>query len=393
MRRWILPLLAVLVTLALPGCALQPRIAPPGPEVFRDELFAPLPPAPEAAALFALTPAMKRYLDEHIVPQVRRKGPQAALLDALYTRGELQLEYDATHTRTAAEAFDARTGNCLSLVIMTAAFAQELGLTVRYQDVVGAPAVEHDGDLTFLVGHVNLALGSAGDLLRSSVAEKHWVIVDFLPGQDLRRQRTLPLDERRIHAMFMNNRAAEELARGRLREAYAWLRAAWAQDPGFANLYNTLGVVYRRQGALAEAERVLRIAQALQPDHDPAAGNLAGVLREQGRSAEAARLAEAAPPQRRAAPSRYDDARQALEAGQPKQALRILQGELGLTPRNPELHYWLAMTYAQAGDAARTRRHLELATEYSGSGERHALYAGKLERLKAQQAGAATRTQ
>ena len=60
-----------------------------------------------------------------------------ALLEALYTQGELRLEYDARRTRTAAEAFDARMGNCLSLVIMTAAFATEMQLQVRFQDVLG----------------------------------------------------------------------------------------------------------------------------------------------------------------------------------------------------------------------------------------------------------------
>jgi hypothetical protein len=37
---------------------------------------------------------------------------------------------------TAREAFAARTGNCLSLVIMTSAFAKQLGLPVSYRRVV-----------------------------------------------------------------------------------------------------------------------------------------------------------------------------------------------------------------------------------------------------------------
>ena len=50
-------------------------------------------------------------------------------------------------TRNAAEAFDARSGNCLSLVIMTAAFAKELGLPVRYQNVFVDEAWSRSGDL------------------------------------------------------------------------------------------------------------------------------------------------------------------------------------------------------------------------------------------------------
>jgi hypothetical protein len=139
-----------------------------------------------------LTPAMQRYLAERIEPQVRRKGAQRALLEALYTEGELRLEYDAARTRTAAEAFDARRGNCLSLVLMTAAFAREMGLMVRLQEVLGAPVLEHNGVLTFVVGHVNLALGDGARHGRTGMTEQPWLIVDFLPGQDLRASSDAP---------------------------------------------------------------------------------------------------------------------------------------------------------------------------------------------------------
>jgi Flp pilus assembly protein TadD len=382
MKNRLIHLLGSLLCLSLLGCASAPPAAQPSDAVFRDALFAAPSPKPDAGALFALTPAMKRYLAEQIEPQVRRKGAQMALLDALYTQGELRLEYDAQRTRTAAEAFDARMGNCLSLVIMTAAFAQEMNLHVRFQDVLGAPAVEQNGAFTFVVGHVNLAM-SRGLGTRPGLAESDWLIVDFVPGEDLRRQRTRAIDQRRVAAMYMNNRAAEELALGRVDQAYWWLRGAFEQDPQFPSLYNTLGVVYRHRGALAEAEQALQLARALQPDDEHVTSNLAGVLRLQGREAAAVQLAASGQaPRAQSSNGRFDPARAALDAGQLKQALRLLQGELGLTPRNAELHYWLAVTAARLGDAAGARRHLELATEYSGSGEQHALYAGKLQRLK-----------
>lgn len=376
--------LTLWICVLLMGCASAPTGVRPTEDVFRDALFAPPPSKPDASQLFALTPAMRRYLVEQIEPQVRRKGAQMALLEALYTQGELRLEYDARRTRTAAEAFDARMGNCLSLVIMTAAFATEMQLQVRFQDVLGVPAIERDGELTFVVGHVNLAMGRGLGASRIGMAETDWLVVDFVPGQDLRRQRSTLIDEKRVAAMYMNNRAAEELARGDVDGAYWWLRGAFEQDRDFANLYNTLGVVYRHKGALAEAERALQLAHAMEPANEHVTGNLAGVLRLQGREAEATRLAAGQPPRVQASGNRFDQARAALDAGQLKQAMILLQGELGLTPRNPELHYWLAVTTARMGDAGRARRHLELATEYSGNGEQHALYAGKLQRLKAQ---------
>ena len=71
-------------------------------------------------------PAMRSYLASKQVRTTRMYDRRRQLIDALY-RGDLRLEYDAATTRTAAEAFDARSGNCLALVLMTSAFAKNGG--------------------------------------------------------------------------------------------------------------------------------------------------------------------------------------------------------------------------------------------------------------------------
>jgi Tfp pilus assembly protein PilF len=376
-KRW---LTAWGCALMLAGCASveRPPVTPTA-SVFHDHLFeAPAIP-PSASRLFAMTPAMQHYLHERIVPQVRHKGAQRALLDALYTQGELRLEYDAKHTRNAEQAFEARVGNCLSLVIMTASFARELGLQVRFQEVLEEHAIEESGDLTFVVGHVNLALGTGTAESRPGLTtEQRWLVVDFLPGQDLRRQRARPIDERRVRALYMNNRAAEELARGRLTDAYWWVRGAWAEDAGLSSLYNTLGVIYRHRGALAEAEQALQAARAMEPDNPHVANNLASLqqLRAYPLSAWAA--------DKRSQPSsRLTAAQQALDQGSSKEALLMLQSDLRIAPQNPELHHWLAITHARLGNLARAQQHLALAAEYSAGNKQRARYTGKLERLRA----------
>lgn len=368
MKHWIACLIWALL---LPGCASVEPMARPDLDVFRDALFQAPSQAPDVGDLFVLTPAMRRYLDERIAPQVRRKGAHRALLDALYTQGELRLEYDAARTRTAGEAFDARRGNCLSLVIMTAVFARELGLDVRFQEVLEAPAIEAGDGLTFVVGHVNLVLIDGLPQLRGGQGGRGWTTVDFLPGQDLTRQRTREVDQRRITAHFMNNRAAEELVKGRSSDAYWWLRAAAATDPGYSKLYNTLGVIYRQRGALPEAERALVAARALDPADEHVAGNLTGLRQA---------LSRAAPE----AAAQIERARQALQAGRLRDAQQMLQAGLESSPANPELHHLLAVVLARSGQAFQARRHLEQAAEFSADGAQRLIYAGKLERLKAQ---------
>src|SRR5512145_2716719 len=100
------PLAVLLLSLLLAACATAPP--PQQPErLFNDALFRPPSAKVDAADVFALTPAMRHYLDTDIGRMVRSRGRQEGLYRALYDRGYLKLDYDAAMTRNAEEAFDA----------------------------------------------------------------------------------------------------------------------------------------------------------------------------------------------------------------------------------------------------------------------------------------------
>ncbi|MFA9216937.1 MAG: hypothetical protein ACEQSK_07505, partial [Sphingomonadaceae bacterium] len=116
--------LSLSATLLLAGCASAPTVAPLSAsataKLFRDSRFAPPASPVSADPVFRVTPAMQRYLQEEVMRGQHGKDLRQALFDALYRKDKLQLEYDSAMTRTAEQAFTARRGNCLSLVIMTA---------------------------------------------------------------------------------------------------------------------------------------------------------------------------------------------------------------------------------------------------------------------------------
>ncbi|HVE90023.1 MAG TPA: transglutaminase domain-containing protein, partial [Burkholderiaceae bacterium] len=123
-----------LICVLLTACATpQQQRAQPPEFLFNDESFSAPSERITAADVFAVSDPMKRYLRTEITSQLRQLGAQQGLISALYHKGQLKLQYDTSTTRNASQAFEARAGNCLSLVIMTAAFAKELGLQVRYQ--------------------------------------------------------------------------------------------------------------------------------------------------------------------------------------------------------------------------------------------------------------------
>ncbi|MBC7992040.1 MAG: tetratricopeptide repeat protein [Rhizobacter sp.] len=372
----------LLISLMLAACASPPPAAPTV-ELLHDALFAPPAQAPSSAAeIFAMTEPMKRYADHDIATQLRNRGPQKGLLDALYSKRQLKLEYDAERTRTASEAFEARAGNCLSLVIMTAAFAKHLGMQVSYHSVYTDETWTRNQDTYFASGHVNVTLGRRWADSGMRGTHPTWTI-DFLPPEDRRGQRSREVSEATIVAMYMNNRAAESLAAGELNEAYAWVRAAVRHEPGFLSGYNTLAVIYLRRGHVAEAERAL--AHVLQ--HDPlstiAMSNMARVQSALGRPEVArdltARLARLDPEP----PFHFFDLGQvAMRKGDYNTAQQWFAKEVARAPYHHEFHFWLAMANYQLGDIASARQQLDLALSTSTTRRNQQLYAAKLDHLK-----------
>ena len=380
MRLWA----ALLPCLLVGACASGPAERPPAaPSFLADARFAPPSQRVDAADVFALSPEMKRYLEVEIADKLREKGMQKGLIEALYAKGELKLDYDSAMTRNAAQAFAARSGNCLSLVIMTAAFAKELQLGVYYQSVFTDETWARSGDIQFVIDHVNLSVGKRVSEVDRGARFQSVLTVDFLPPAETGKQRARILAENTVIAMYMNNRAAETLAQGRVDDAYWWAREATLQDPDLARGYNTLGVVYRRHGDLKLARRVLEHAIAQEPDNPQIVANLAQVLTDQGRNAEAAVLFARLAQLEKEPPFIYfDRGQEALRNGDVVAAQALFERQVDRMPYYHEFHYWLAVTNARLGDTREARRQLEMAMDTSTTRGDHDLYAGKLARLQ-----------
>jgi len=372
---------ACAATAVLAACASAPPAAPVVNALLRDNLFAAPSVAPDAAEIFAVSAPMQRYLRGDIAQQVRALGPQQGLLTALYERAQLKLDYDSSVTRTAAQAFEARAGNCLSLVLMTAAFAKELGLQVRYQTAIFEETWTRTGSTLVRAGHVNITLGpTLGD--RANPLSRSMTI-DFLPPEQARNLRTREVSEATVIAMYMNNRAVETLLRGRFDDAYAYVKAAMQADPAFASPYNTLGIVYARRGQFALAEAAFREVVAREPENTRAIANLAELYARTQRPDEAqalyARLAhlEPQPPFHY-----YDEGMVAMRNGDYKTARNLLARELARGTASPEVSYWLGVAYLRLGDSERASRYHNQALDASTSRGDRDVYVSILSQLK-----------
>jgi len=371
--------LACLVCVLLAACATpQQAVPPPIPKfLFDDALFSAPSQQISADEVFALSDEMKRYLRTSISSQLKLLGLQRGLISALYQEDQLKLQYDVSMTRNASEAFEARAGNCLSLVIMTAAFAKELGLQVRYQSAYLEETWSRAGDLLVRSGHVNVTLDpKMGD---RSIGNGNSLTIDFLPPENVRGLRSRDISEQTIVAMYMNNKAVEALADARVDDAYAWAREAISQNPEYLGSHNTLGVIYMRRGDLARSATVFEYLLEREPMNARAMSNLAQVMTRQGRHVESAalqrRLAQIEP----VGPFHYFHLGQAaMEQENFMLARQLFEKEVARADYQAEFHFWLALANFKLGDVEPARKHLKLALENGVTRKDRELYAAKL---------------
>ncbi|MGH8212871.1 MAG: tetratricopeptide repeat protein [Rhodanobacteraceae bacterium] len=374
---------ATLFATSLASCAHMPTagtgdVSP----LFHDALFNPPPEPVDARKIFAVDAPMRRFIADTIVPETRHMDPRHALLKAV--GGKVLINYDSEMTHTASETFAAREGNCLSLVIMAAALARQLGITVTFQEVYDFDTWSRNAEFAILSQHVNLMLGPREPGVRIYQSAVTPLIVDFLPPQEVAGAVSRPVSEQTVIAMYMNNRAAEVMVGGDIDRAYWFARAALEADPGFANAANTLGVIYLERNRLAPAEHAVRYALQREPDNVSAMSNLAGILTEEGRTAEARtwekRLAEI---QRHPPFYFYDRGVAAMQAGRFEEAARMFEKSLSQRPYDVPSHFELALAAVHLGDIRRARKQLELALKNSTTPDSRAIYAAKLRHLEA----------
>lgn len=351
--------------------------------LFHDEAFAAAKTQPNAANIFAASPEMKQFIAKEIVQHMRIGSHQRALFNALYTKAQLKLEYDSSYTRNAAETFNARSGNCLSLVIMTAALAKEMGLEVSYQNVTIPENWSRTGALYFNVGHVNIVLGKRHFDSRIQFDKNDQMTIDFYPPEDTAGQRTTELDEPTIIAMYFNNRAAESMAAGDLNQAYHWARASIIAAPSFAAAYNTLGVIYLRHSKDEFAYQALSRALELDPDSKVAMSNIIQAQEQTNRHEEAVAMQETLFKLQPYPPFHFFKLGvKAMEEKDYLTAKRWFKRELNRAPDYHEFHFWLGLAHLKLGELSDAEQHFAAAKSNSTSEKDHALYSSKLERFR-----------
>jgi Tfp pilus assembly protein PilF len=365
------------------GCVSAPVVnQTANSSIFHDDYFVPNTAQFEPKSVFELSPVMQTYLRNSVLNRQSNANAKT-LLNALYDVNRLQLEYESSYTRNAKEAFEAKKGNCISLVIMTAAFAKEMGLSVTFQSVFTPENISRDETSMYYSDHVNLIIGAVTTEVITGSLNNPRLVVDFLTPDNTLGQRTWVITEKTILAMYMNNRAAESLREKKLNQAYWWAKSAIESDPNFVAAYNTLGIIYERNGNLAEAELVHKHVIAIEPANLAALANLVRVYQKLGNAQEADATEQRLRAIKPTPPFYYFDlGMAAMKAKNYALARDYFQQEISTAAYNPEFNFWLAGAYIGLNDRAKAKKYLMIARDNAATSADKLRYEEQLKNLQ-----------
>ena len=379
--------IAVLLLLFLQACSAspEPKKINDISQYFYDEHFDIVTGLPPAESLLRLPDSAKR--------EVYRQFRRATTLNhndilphewlANYIDAENGgFEYRDYRTRTAAHTYGDRAGNCMSLVLLTAALADVVGVDVEFQDIEVPPVWDKQGNFYLINGHVNLRLIPRTRSDRIFVS-KRAIQIDFLPERAVRGYNKIRVDKQTVLAMFYNNVAAESLVLGDYDRAYGLLKLGLQQQADYVPALNTLAVLYRYKGLEQQAEILYKLALSVNDHNMNALYNYAILLGSQGRLDEWAKIHKILELDRIANPYYYYDmAQQAYFEREYQDALLWYKRAVDKADYRHEFYFGLSRAYWATGDERLAKKNMEKALSLTRDENNKIRYQAKLHAMK-----------
>jgi tetratricopeptide (TPR) repeat protein len=373
----------LLVTIIFIGCQAVPKISVSHKTLLYDEGFEGFEnvTVESEIEIFELNDEAKAFAQSAIRGVSKPKEQIQALVQHIFSRSDLNLLYRAEANTVANQTFRNRAANCLSMSIMTYALANELGFSVRFQDIEIPEYWTIREGQSLLNGHINLQI-----LPRSRRKRTQFLTQGFEVDFDAQATRehfpkTL-LKLNQVVAMFHNNNGGDALLKKDYVKAYAYFRSAFLQSPNLSSVLTNLGYLYRLIGQYELAEKTYLWAIKKNKENLTAWRNLSYLYRYMGHAEKANNIESRVTRQRLENPffhiNRGD---KALEKQQWQIALKHYQRALKLDKSNHEVFFGLGKTYFELGDIKRSYHYLKLAKKKSRTEQQQTTYQREIDML------------
>ncbi|MEC4090228.1 tetratricopeptide repeat protein [Pseudoalteromonas rubra] len=374
-RLWLLSLFTVLLS-ACASPQKRPTPPPPRPDMpFNHALFNPVAVLDEQS-IFTLPEqeqqAFLTYYQKHILA-----GMRGDRIIFEYLHDQLEEFHYRGETYSATESLQYGGGNCISLAVLTQAYAFVAGIDTRYHKVASAPVYQQLADTILISSHFKTKL-----LAPEQQEQEDWItlirpgtVIDYFPAQDAIFVASARYKD--LVAKFYANLAVKAMLADEFDLSAARILRARSYAPDDPELINIAAVLHRRAGDLTGAETIYQYADQHRLISHNLLSNYLVLAKEQQATALAARLEQQLEDDAKTPFDFLMNARSAIAKGQLKKASRLLVNVVKETPYLPEPYFELAKISYLQGDHDTARQLLEQAIEKTSDPEKSRVFTAK----------------
>lgn len=377
MKSW---LMCLSLSLCLLGCATQPRQTTMSIPQGNAELFAAdqTIAIPEPSSFYQLTDADKQqYIAFIEQPEVRQLAKFEQL--SLYLN---QLMHDFNYegeNLNATTALQRKTGNCMTLAMVTYALAKEFDVNIAFRTVDSLPMLLNvDDSLAMYSSHVRSLL--TGKRTSSDTVGVVWI--DYFP-ESSELVDGVDVDEATFLAMFYRNLASDALLAGQANHAYHLAMRGLQLAPHYPALINFVAVLHSRAGDYQTATAFYEYGLVFAPKNVDLLANYAITaqhLHDDTKVQQLTKMIDELEDIR--AIDQYLAAMDAMREGRYRIAQQQIQQFLTSYPYFHRAYLLLAQCQVKLGDIAAAEHALGEAARYAGNNSNKQLYYAKLSWLQ-----------
>lgn len=283
-----------------------------------------------------------------------------------------QFEY-SENTYTASQTLEFRSGNCLSLSLLTTAYAQLASVDIDYHLLERNPVYSLHSNILVESEHIRAVLNErvpSGSDEGFSLIKK--IVIDFFDSSGYEFRDHLSVTDQ--VSLYYSNRAVELMLDKRYAESLAYVQRAVDLSPKNFSAINTAAILLSRKGEVQTAERLYRhgLESARRLTF---LKNYVNMLTTFGRETEAQDLRKEYSLELKSSPGYWvSEARRAESTGDLELAALSYKKAVALAPDIHQLHFLMSYVHFQLGRFHRSKQNLSDAITLADSKRQRTKY-------------------
>ncbi|NOU51227.1 hypothetical protein HG263_11885 [Pseudoalteromonas sp. JBTF-M23] len=374
----------LLLFLTLVGCShtaekTTPIQITPPVTLMNHGLFRPIPVTQEAR-IFMLPEHEQRDFKEY-AQQAQEKQVRVDRIIADYLESRISnFSYDGA-TLTASEVVQRNEGNCISLAILTQAYANLLGVQTSFSEVASIPVYKQQNQTILISHHFKTKLYAPVE------QKQDWVyfirpgtVIDYFPVTDIAFVGSASYQD--LVAKYYANLATEALLKKQYNLSYSLLIKAFEYTPYDPELISLAAVLHRRYDDTNTAQKLYEFAYDNQFISSNLLHNYSFLAQQLGNTKLVKKLDKTLYDSAKTPFDFIQLAEQAIARHQYLNAENILKKLTHDTPYLPEPFFSLAKVSYLKGDTKAAQHYLQTAIDKAEDQKKQGIYQAKLNTLK-----------